>query len=220
MKEPSSSSGALVIDDPKAAALLLEPHYSQMLKPFFGAEASVGEAARQLDLDPGTAFYRVRRLLDLGIVKVAREQVRRGRALKLYRTSAERFFVPFRHAPVDDLTAFVRLHDEHWQPRLLRGIARALEQDQQGARTWGLELYKHKEGLLVYDLSAGPETAQGASDYHVRGIINIWDTRYYLGPEDVNALSRDLEEVLARYRPKRSGPRQVLRLALAPFETA
>ncbi len=206
----------LEVTDPRAAAFLTDPETSLYLKPFLGtAGVTVGEAAQQLGV-PATRFYhRVVRMKRLGLLEVSGTLPRRGRALKLYRATAERFFVPFSHTSAEDLAAFVRHIDALWYSQLVEGLVQAWT-DEADAPHWGLNITKSDEGLLLFGFSRNSKLHHDGALYSASGVIYLWDTRFNLSEEDVHALHGELKEVLTRYRDKRSGPRQVLRLALAP----
>ena len=209
----------LEVTDPKAAAFLTDPKTGHYLKPFLGTSGvSVSEAAKQLGV-PATRFYHhVARMEKLGLLEVSGTLPRRGRALKLYRAIAKRFFVPFSHTSAEDLAAFIRHTDALWYPQLVEGLVRVWTEEV-GASDWGLNVTKNDEGLLLFGLSRNPALHHDEALYHASGVIYLWDTRFYLSPEDVRSLQGELGEILARYLEKRSGPRQVLRLALAPWRT-
>ena len=83
---------SLIVRNLKAVAFLTNPDCTRLLKPFLFGERTIKEAAEALRLEPAALYYPVKRMCDLGLLKVARETPRRGRALKVYRASAERFF--------------------------------------------------------------------------------------------------------------------------------
>lgn len=84
-----------VIEDADAARALADPEEQRYLLPFIREELSLSEAARRLEVKPNALLYHIDKLLALGLLEVARVEPRRGRASKLYRASAERFFIPF-----------------------------------------------------------------------------------------------------------------------------
>ena len=209
----------LEITDLKTAAFLTDPKMCLYLKPFLNTSgATVGEAAAQLGVPAPHFYHQVARMERLGLVEVTRTLPRRGRALKLYCATAERFFVPFIHTSAEDLEGFIRQSDAFWYPQLVEGLAHAWR-DKASAPRWGLNISKNGEGLLTFGFSRTPALSHDSAFYADSGVIYTWDTRFYLSREDVDTLEEELNEVLKRYLEKRSGPRQVLRLALAPWHT-
>lgn len=152
-----------------------------------------------------------------GLVELAGERPRRGRPLKLYRASAERFFVPFATMPHATLEAFYRRLEATWYPRMIAGLIGAWRAQRPGPRDWGIAVSRHESGLLKIGFSADPELAFDDDLYLEAPAIAHWDTRLHLGPEDVRSLREELLAVVDRYLERRSGPRQVLHLGLAPW---
>ena len=205
-----------IIQNPKAVAFLTDPDCTRFLKPFLFGERTIKEAAEALHVEPSALYYPVKRMCNLGLLKVAREVPRRGRALKVYQASAERFFVPFESTGDVTLEAFIASLDAQWDAGLVKGLANAHRRAAGRAEGWGLSIYPHPSGLMVLNITPAPD----ADSRPLPGVIYLWDTGYYLSDEDVGALDAELASLLARYREKRSGPRRVLRVALAPWEDA
>ena len=207
-------TSTLIVSHPKATAFLTDPERTLFLKPFLFGERTIKEAAEALRLEPPALYYPVKRMCDFGLLEVVRETPRRGRALKVYQASAERFFVPFESTGDVTLEDFIATFDAQWSAGLIKGLVGAHRRAAAHAESWGLVISPHPSGLMALDivpaLDADPSSLSGA--------ISMWDTDYYLSDEDVNALNGEMDALLARYREKRSGPRRVLRVALAPWE--
>ena len=204
---------SLVVRNPQAVAFLTDPDCTRLLKPFLFGERTIKEAAEALHLEPSALYYPVKRMCDLGLLKTVREIPRRGRALKVYRASAERFFVPFECTGDVTLEGFIATLDAQWNAGLVKGLADAHRRAATRAEGWGLSIYPHPSGLMVLNIVPSPDV-----DFQpLPGVISLWDTGYHLSDEDVSALDIEMNMLLARYREKRSGPRRVLRVALAPW---
>ena len=87
------------VTDTRQAQLLTEPKSKAFFKPFLAAERSAGEAAAELGCNLNTVLYRVKTFLEAGLLTVSREQTRKGRAVKYYRSSYDGYFVPFTKTP-------------------------------------------------------------------------------------------------------------------------
>ena len=207
-------TSTFIVRDPKAAAFLTHPARTLFLKPFLFGERTVQEAAEALRLEPAALYYPVKRMCDLGLLKVSCEIPRRGRAFKVYRARAARFFVPFESTGEVTLEGFIATLDAQWGAGLVKGLANAHRRVATRAEGWGLSIYPHPSGLMAFGIIPGPDVEPRP----LPGVISLWDTGYYLSDEDVAALDVELEALLGRYREKRSGPRRVLRVALAPWE--
>lgn len=91
------------VDDPAQAAILADPIRSRFLGPFLGREQTVTQAAAELGCSPETMLYRARRMVSVGLLKVVATRKRPGRAIKIYRSSHDGYFVPNEAMPYDDL---------------------------------------------------------------------------------------------------------------------
>lgn len=81
--------------------LLEDPDISNFFAPFPAREQTVTGAARELSCKVNAMHYRVRTFLDAGLLRVGREEKRAGLPIKVYRSVADAFFIPFelsRHA--------------------------------------------------------------------------------------------------------------------------
>lgn len=85
----------------RQAHLLEDPDISNFFVPFLAREETVASAARTLGCKVNAMHYRARTLLDAGLLEVVREKKRAGLPVKVYRSVADAFFIPFelsRHA--------------------------------------------------------------------------------------------------------------------------
>ena len=207
---------SLVVRNPQAVAFLTNPDCTRLLKPFLFGERTIKEAAEALHLEPSALYYPVKRMCNLGLLEPTREIPRRGRALKVYRASAEKFFVPFENTGDVTLEDFIATFDAQWSAGLIKGLVGAHRRAATHPEGLGLAIYPHPSGLMALGIIPGPD----AEPRPLPGVISLWDTGYYLSDEDVSALDTEMDALLARYREKRSGPRRVLRVALAPWGDA
>ena len=84
-----------MVTDGEAARILTDTAQLRLLEPFFKRETTLSDAAAELSVRLNTLLYRVNKFVELGLLTVVREEPRRGKAVKVYRASAEDFFVPF-----------------------------------------------------------------------------------------------------------------------------
>lgn len=96
------------VHDHAQAEALTDPARLRFLVPFLARARTVGAVAREMGAHPDTVLYRVRTLVELGLLRVDREEPRRGRAIKHYRSSADGYFVPFHASPYADLEEDLR----------------------------------------------------------------------------------------------------------------
>lgn len=218
MKEPESprtvsAPRTLTVRDPAVAELLIDPVKLRHLAPFLGRERSVSEAARESGAKPNTTLRRVQRLLDLGLLEVARELPRGGRPVKLYRSAAEIFFVPFDATSADTLESALAERDAYWEALLRRHVVRA-RSEQFGS--WGTRIYRDRRGRLQVQTALDAHRNTTSLDDGDPAILSAWRDRVYLDYPDAKALQRELFELLLRYQRKGGSQRYVVRVGMAP----
>lgn len=202
-----------VVRDPAAAEALMDPDTLHLLEPFLGRERSVGQVARETGVKPNTMLRRVQRLQALGLLEIAREIPRKGRAIKLYRSSAEVFFVPFEATGADTLEAALAGRDAYWERLLRRNVVR-LRREHHGS--WGTRIYRDPHGRLQIQTAVDEMRNTTSLDAGAPAILSAWRDRVYLDYEDAKALQRELFELLLRYQRLGGSQRHVVRLGMAP----
>lgn len=93
----------------------------RFLRPFLGRDRTVSAVAAELEVSPNSLLYRVRRMLDAGLLQVVATRPRAGRPIKVYRTSHDGYRVPMSAMRYDDIRHRV---DTYGRP-LLEDLARA-----------------------------------------------------------------------------------------------
>ena len=146
MTDPDSGSFHTVIDT-RQAQLLTEPKSKMFFKPFLAAERSAGEAAAELGCNLNTVLYRVKTFLEAGLLTVSREQTRKGRAVKYYRSSHDGYFVPFMVTPYATLEERLEVQAVPIFADLIRSYATALRQSDR----YGNHLFRAADGAVVDD---------------------------------------------------------------------
>lgn len=98
--EQENLSRAVKVTDARAASIFLNSRMRRLLIQFVGQPRSVVEVAGRTAMDLKQIHYCVRRLFDLGLVRVAREVPRRGRAIKYYQSVGDSFLISQELLPV------------------------------------------------------------------------------------------------------------------------
>ena len=214
MKEPQSPS-LLIVTNPEAADALVNPLTLRQLEPFLGRDCTVSQAAEETGAKANTVLSRVRRFVTLGLLKVVREEKRKGRAVKVYRSAADVFFVPFETTSAESLEAMMRERDSYWEALLRRGVVRARAED---VGTWGTRVYRDGRGRLQVQTAVTPERNYTMLDADRPAVLSAWRDSVYLDFEDAKALQQEMFALLQRYHQKRGAQRYVVRLGVAPVE--
>lgn len=84
-----------VASTPLQARLLLDVGNAPLLALLMAGERSAGGLARELSRDVRWVHYRLGRLCEAGLIQVAREEKRAGRAVKHYAALGQKYRVPF-----------------------------------------------------------------------------------------------------------------------------
>ncbi|WP_157463707.1 ArsR/SmtB family transcription factor [Deinococcus pimensis] len=213
-----SSDLPFCVTDGRASAFLVDPALRRYFYPFLNHERTVAEVARELGETSNAVLYRVRRMCDLGLLRVARTLPRRGRAVKVYTSVAERVFVPYARTPLADLGEALRRSRLQHEEVLISGLLAVMRGEQADA-DWGLLLYREGETVYAYDALEGraPWNPTGPRE---PALLDYAFTVNALPFERAKALQRDLLEVLAKYfsgEEATSGSPYAVRIALTPL---
>ena len=188
MTEPDSGSFHTVTD-PEQARLLTEPVSKEFFKPFLAHERSAAEAAEMLKAGLNTTLYRIKTLLRAGLLEVTRERPRKGRAVKLYRSVHDAYFVPFH------VTPYATLEERLWVQ------ARPIFADLVGAYAAALrdnERYGHH--VFIGDNGA-VWTSDRLPELTPAGLpLTYSDMSVWLLDEDARSVGLELKNVFERVR--------------------
>jgi hypothetical protein len=186
MLRPDSGSFHTVTE-PEQARLLTEPTSKEYFKPFLAQERSAAEAATVANCSLNTMLYRIKTFLQAGLLEVVRVVPRKGRAVKIYRSVHDAYFIPFKATPYATLEEGLEAHAAPIFAELLQAYAAALR-----ARAYyGHHLFVD-EGGVVWTSDLLPELTP--SD---RPVV-FSDVRIRLRDEDARVLGRDLRELFDR----------------------
>lgn len=209
-----------LIDTEIAARALIDPKKRRYLEPFMRKACSASQAAKGLGIKLTAMLYQIERLQALGLLRVTREQVRRGRPIKFYRATASKFFVPFEVTRAESLTTLLAGLEADSQRYFVKNLAWAgLEL----AESWGFNIYCDEEGIVVQDM-----VPREAPEGNVLPLLlsnsspALWASSSFLKLdfETAKALQRDIGKLLRDYQAKQAQgePRYFVKLGLTPLE--
>lgn len=208
-----SSERIQVVSNRHMADLLTDPATLRQLEPFLGRDVSVGQAAAETDQKPNTMLSRVRRLVTAGVLRETGRIRRRGRPIRLYRSVADIFFIPFDVTSAESLEAALAEREAYWE-RLLRSNVVRARQERIGV--WGTRIYRDGRGRLQIQTAVRPDRNYTTLDPSGPAVLSAWRDRVYLDFEDAKALQREMFELLQRYQKKQGAQRYIVHLGLAP----
>lgn len=208
------------VETERQAKLLGHPERGHYLHFFMGQERSVSAAAQLLGCSLQTMHYRVKQLMKAGLLRVAREEQRAGRAVKYYRAVSDAFFVP------DVLTEHADLEERFMadlQPtlrRITKGIAEGFRRE---GRT-GQCRYLDEQGRI--SSYGGVEKPDGAIEFNLEYPFRLPNTDrrgdIYLTDEEARELAQELGALFDCYLGRADTPKRrkefafIYALVLAP----
>jgi hypothetical protein len=223
--EPFSSPGVVASDDlerswlrvesPDAARVLTDVNELRALEPFLARERTVKEASDVLGVPLDALYFRVRRFHRLGLLRVAAEEPRGGRALKRYTSSAKGFFFSYHIVPNVDFETLALSLDLPLERRLIHNLL-AAGHDDSSTRDFGFRVFRDAHGHIAMDAAYAPEEPYDFLEPHNPAIYSMWP-ELDLDFADAKALQRELDALWRRYAGKRGAMRYQLRLGLAPL---
>ncbi|UCH26741.1 MAG: hypothetical protein JSV66_03580 [Trueperaceae bacterium] len=158
---------------------------------------------------------RVQGFLDLGLLEVAEIVARRGRGIKLYRTTAKSYFIPFHATSAETLESALAEKDAYWERLLRRNVVRARLE---AVGTWGTRIYRDNRDRLQVQMAIAPDKNVTTLDPDSPAVVSAWRDSLYLDFDEAKELQHELFDLIKRYQRKRGAQRYVLRLGLAPLE--
>jgi hypothetical protein len=221
-----SFSRMLRLTSAKAATFVTSPASSRFLTPFLGREQTVAAVAAELGVSIGAVTYRVRQMVDLGLLTCTHVQERSGRPIRHYRTVADELFAPLHLTPLDSIRELFSHSRSDIRDALNAGVEQAslhIGRDQD----WGTRLYRrHPAGNVNRDfvpasLATGSAFWDAVLDPKAPA---VWDQFAALDLTHAQAkqFQQELAELVKRHAPgspHRRSRRYLVHLALAPAIT-
>lgn len=217
MEGPDSSSlspgvapGSVhVVTSPEAARALTLPERLRFFEPFLGRELTVKQAAAEAGCTLNAMFVRVRRFVGWGLLRVAREERRAGRAVKVYAPVAEVFFVPAEVSGEERRSwrAFqARAFDVGW-----RFAAQAT------GGVVGQRVYRNADGVPSMMSAVSPREDFGPPDGDGPAMFTGSHDALRLSFAQAKTLQRELHDLYTRYSRAEGEGRYILSVQFLPL---
>ena len=138
------------LNSPAAASLLRNPRALRLLEAFMNEAGPLLRVAARLRIPLPSALRLVKRLISVGALEVVGTVERPGRAIKLYRSSSDAFFIPrsaeHRELPEEVIRRLIEMRTAEQ----VRGMIEAARQSlgDQAAMCWGTVVYTDRNGQL------------------------------------------------------------------------
>ncbi len=150
MEEPDSPR-PFTVSDQVQARFLTDPAKKTFFTPFLARERRVAEAAAELGCSVNRMLYQVRTLLGCGLLHVLREEPRAGRAVKVYRSVHDAYFVPFHATPYATLEQRITVQGDPIWAGLVAAYADALRRSKRHGHLL------HRTGDVVHTTDQLPD---------------------------------------------------------------
>ena len=212
---PDSLPGPLTVVTAEAAELLTDPLKQRYLEPFLARDCTVTQAAGELGVTPNSLLYRVRQLQAAGLLEVVREMPRAGRTLKVYRSVADAFYVPFALTQAETVEALFLKLDTPLQTLFYQNVAHVMAQVETEI---GLTVWRADESDVRTRISGGPDTLFDPLHPGAPSVLPFWSPEVWLEPGDAKALLGELVDLIGRYHRRGGRQRYLLHLGLAPLK--
>ncbi len=219
MKQRNSTSAiavqpSLTVDDADAADYLSNPFKAVFIYPFIGRARSASEVAAEHGVKLNAMAYRIERLQQLGLLQPAGSQRQRGRAVQLYRATADAFFVPLASTSLENLESMIDQWSQSLQPMYLHALARTLSDRN---RNWGVRISREADDRLLIAPATGEDAFYNYFDPDAPAIIEGWFSDLRLDDDDAKALQGELLMLYLKYFGREGKRRYLLRVGMTPM---
>lgn len=219
MKAKDFNENVHWVNSPNAAAVLTDTREWNLLIILINQEASLSELARKLSLSLPALSYRLKKLLELDLVKVSRTEKRKGSPVKYYRATATHFYVPFEATTFQSLTDLLTSTMAPFERRISHEMVRLFQEANEG---WGLNFFTDPQGGFNFTFSPVPERGDPFLEQSLQPTFPAIHDKVLMLNLDFDrakALQRELQEIYERYDEQQVEGQQsyLLRTALVPL---
>lgn len=202
------------VHDPEAADYLSDPLKAVFIYPFIGRERTAAEVAAEQGVKLNALAYRIGRLTALGLLRQVGTRPREGRAAKVYRATADAFFVPLASTRLENLEAMVDRWSQSLQPMYLRAFARALTAHHPH---WGVRISREWNDALMIAPAMRQESFFNYFEPDAPAIVEGWFSDLWLDDADAKAFQGELLALYLKYLGREGRRRYLLRVGMAPL---
>ena len=163
----------------------------------------MSEAANDLGVPLNTLHYRVKKMLDLGLLEVASEETVGGHATKRYRTTSKEFVVPFAATSNVDLVSYGEAIERSSADIVAQGWAYSLGQQ---SLEWAFRIRFMPEIGVGQQLVGKDAEGRYESPTALPNSTNycVMDAELRLDSATAAALQDDLQSLYGKYMHKQS----------------
>lgn len=210
MTDQREHSGLLRVNSAEQAAYLRNVQKVQVLRAFMTPEGmTVGRLAKRLDWPPVRAFREVKKLEQLGLVQLLREEPRAGKPVKVYSCPYRQFFLPTELLSVED---YLTESFQPYESQIKTELALAVQEGEGGVA--GFLVGLSGEGVALFPATRRaqpwfPDAPQAPAAHFSIGPL-------YLDYAQARALQAELASLLERYGQLGGSGRYLHHVILTP----
>jgi hypothetical protein len=200
----------MTVEQPQARRILLDPQELHFFEPFLARESTVTEAAALLNCNANSLLARVRRFLACDLLEVARTVPRAGRAVQVYRSTADLFFVPLSGSSLAEY--------DSWNQSRIALLKSGMEYGfTQPIQFRGHRVYRDEHGVVNHSLAVNATENNNPLLPNEPAIFLASHDAVYLDFEDAKRLQAELDALLRKYANLGGGQRHLIWLNLVPL---
>jgi len=194
--EDLDSPRPFVVSDAGQARWLTDPTRKAFFVPFLARERKVSQAALELGCALPTMLYRVRRMVECGLLDVVREEPRAGKPVKIYRSRHDAYFVPFTATPYDTLEQRLTVQGDPIWAGLVSAYADALRRSDR----FGHLLYRGSDHAVRTTDRLPTSTRSGQALFWADSTIAVRDSDARRLGEQIKAWYDEAQRLAATHR--------------------
>lgn len=180
-------------------------------------ELSARQYSKGLEIRLDKAVYKLKRLEQLGLIRVVREEQRGGSPIKFYQANASKYFVPIELFSDAGLESWYHQMFNHFDALFVTGILKTLREATRRFMNLGLEVC-FEGGQVNYHLADGPGQKIEEIDLFLSSeqsatlsLVSVIDLSF----DDAKSLQRELTELLRKYPSNPMYKPYIVRVSLA-----
>ncbi len=205
-------SQSRTVTDKNAIKFLTDPGNHRYLRSFMDEEAAVAQVASRLNEPIQRVFRQVERMMQFELLRQTRLQARTGRAIRYYRASSQRFFVPFASNSFEEVLLGGNLE---FESRFITAVASQWTRYTSSNADWGTTYTRGEHGTL--NVRAPMQLSSEAPAPPPPLVF----TRYQelkLNYDDAQGLFAELTALMKRYDARSRNGQQpfLIRLGMTP----
>lgn len=176
------------------------------MKIFFKKPSSIAEASQLGGVKENTLYRWVQAWCRLGLLEVVATRPKRGRPIKLYKTTADRFFIPYTSTSASTHAELLVNMGRTFEDKFFQALVRTR---QNISLDWGFAVSLEGEDVLLTRAYKNELEPFDFSHPDAPATVSVWNTEQYLTFEEAKALQDQLY-CLWHSREQRPGTRRYL----------